>query len=222
MDRAFVARRQIPDPHRLGNLKTIKTTKMKNTRFGGIGLIVQLICLLCTQAFGATTFEQTRNGGIGDPPINPADWVNGNAGASNSHYVEGESIGYRLVLTGLSTGSHTAEIEWDIRSDSKNAIDYITHYQRINELVNPLRDLPGSFGPPNTFPIPPPPSSKLVGGIPQPTTSFNALPAAERLFTIYNGSITKLEYINNADGNLATGAAATRPVTSMDPPTIAA
>jgi hypothetical protein len=36
----------------------------------------------------------------------------------------------------------------------------------------------------------------------QPTTSFNALPAVDKKFRIYNGTISSLQYINNADGNL--------------------
>src|SRR6185369_16867330 len=78
--------------------------------------------------------DQVRNG-TAAAPIDPPDWVNGNAGASNAHYREGESIPYRLYLTGLSVGSHTVFIEWDTRHSSVNAIDYITFYDRISETV---------------------------------------------------------------------------------------
>src|SRR5512143_40630 len=42
----------------------------------------------------------------------PAEWVNGNLGASKSTYYEGNSIPYRLTFGGLDTGvSHTVTIE---------------------------------------------------------------------------------------------------------------
>jgi len=152
----------------------------------------------------SANLDQIRNGSFSSP-IDPPAWVNGNAGSSNAHYREGQSIAYRLRLDDLPLGTHTVEIEWDIRHSSTNAIDYITYYDRIAEAVNPLLGLTGTFASPNTFPIPTPPVSTTAGtvnGLPQPTTSFNNLPAAEKLFTIYNGTITNMVYINNADGNL--------------------
>ena len=174
---------------------------------GGLLFALCMLCLLSSRALGAAAgnIDQAQNGGVGSPPINPVDWINGNSNAQKSHYVEGESIPYRLVLTGLTAGTHVVDIEWDIRKSSKATIDYITSFQRINETVNPLKGLAGTFGAPSTFPIPPPPVSTTtgtVGGLPQPLTSFSGLPAAEKLFTIYNGTITSLAYVNNADGNL--------------------
>ena len=151
--------------------------------------------------------DQVRNGSF-DAPIDPPDWVNGNAGASNAHYFEGQSIPYRLKLTNISIGGHVAEIEWDIRHSGVNAIDYITHYDRIAETVLPCLGVAGcnplSF---TTFPIPAPSSvgSPMAG---QPTTSFNALPAGERVMTIYNGTITGLTYLS--EGNLNAAQSATR------------
>src|SRR6476659_8626637 len=87
--------------------------------------------------------DQVRNGGVGcDLTVpnscnDPADWVNGNAGASNAHYQEGQSIPYRLVMTDLPAGNHAVVIQWDVKHSSANAIDFITHYQRINESVQP-------------------------------------------------------------------------------------
>ncbi len=175
---------------------------------GGLLFALCMMCLLSARALAAPAgnLDQAQNGGVGSTPISPVDWINGNSNAQKSHYVEGESIPYRLVLTDLTVGSHVVDIEWDIRKSSKATIDYITSFQRINETVNPLRGLAGTFGAPSTFPIPPPPistTSGTPGGLPQPLTSFAGLPALEKLFTIYNGTITGIQYIENGSWSVA-------------------
>jgi len=91
----------------------------------------------------SANLDQVRNGGVGcadtvpNSCVDPADWVNGNAGASNAHYQEGQSIPYRLVMQNLPLGANTVVIEWDVKHSDRNAIDFITHYQRINESVQP-------------------------------------------------------------------------------------
>jgi hypothetical protein len=168
-----------------------------------------MLCLLAgARALGAPAgnLDQAQNGGVASPPISPVDWINGNSNAQKSHYVEGESIPYRLVLTDLAIGSHVVDIEWDIRKSSKATIDYVTSFQRINETVDPIKGLVGTFGTPATFPIPPPPVSTTTGtpgGQPQPLTSFSNLPAAEKLFTIYNGTITSLQYVEPGSWSVA-------------------
>src|SRR6185436_19602489 len=73
--------------------------------------------------------SQVRNGGVGcndtvpNSCDNPADWVNGNAGASNAHYQEGQSIPYRMVMQNLPLGSNSVVIEWDVKHSDANAID---------------------------------------------------------------------------------------------------
>jgi hypothetical protein len=147
--------------------------------------------------------DQGHNGGIGATPVSPIDWVNGNAHSGNSHFLEGQSIPYRFVLKDVTVGTHTVTIGWDIRDGGKSAIDYITHYQRISETVDPLDGLTGTFGDANLFPIPAPTATVMVnaysGNQPQPLYSFNQLPASERLMTIYNGNITSMVY--NPEGN---------------------
>jgi hypothetical protein len=138
--------------------------------------------------------------------VNPVQWVNGNLNDKQAHYLEGMSVPYRLVLTDLALGSHTVNIEWDTRDQGKAAIDYITHFQRLQphsqfvpahsaETVDPLLGLGLGSPPSSTFPIPAPSSSgSPVAG--QPTASFNALPAGERVMTIYNGAIMSMPYAN--------------------------
>jgi hypothetical protein len=171
----------------------------------------------------AANLDQIRNGSAASR-TDPADWVNGNAGASQAHYREGYSIAYRLVLTNLANGPHNVKIEWDIKNGGKNAIDYITYYNRINspnhfvvfghnpEVIDPTGAAPGSD------------SKDLVTGlttttpfqIPRPnntspttaTASFEALPLAERQMTVYNGTGVVMTY--DSEGSLAASNSSTR------------
>jgi hypothetical protein len=166
----------------------------------------------------AGNLDQVRNGSATNI-TDPVAWVNGNAGAQTAHYHEGQSIPYRLVLTNMPLGASSATIEWDIRHSSTEAIDYITSVYRvppagISEAIHVCGDsqyndvIPGCIedlsNPANSAtPIPTPPvSTTAASGKLQPITSFNALPADAKKFRIYNGTITGLTYINNADGNL--------------------
>ena len=153
----------------------------------------------------AANLDQGVNGGVTKPPLVPVDWVNGNANAQNSHFIEGQSIPYRMILTRLSIGSHVVEIEWDIRHSGRNAIDYITSFQRISETVNPLLGTEVS-GLPSLFNIPSPPvftTAGTVGGLSQPTSSYLLVQAAgQEKFAIYNGTVSDLQYVPNAQGNL--------------------
>src|SRR5687767_7937047 len=149
--------------------------------------------------------NQVRNGGVGcDQTVpnscdNPADWVNGNAGASNAHYQEGQSIPYRLVMKDLVLGNNSVVIEWDVKHSSANAIDIITHYQRINESIQPCgpsnhpEDIVAGCNPADftTFDIPAPTGvNSPIPGLPE--NAFNALPVAQRRMTMYNGTITSM------------------------------
>src|SRR6185295_15873901 len=122
-------------------------------------------------------------------------WVNGNAGSSNAHYAECNSVPYRMVITGLLPGTHTVDIGWDIKSGGSNAIDFITHYNRLQphgqfnhspEVVNPLKGLSGINAVPITYPIPAPLSNMVVmcTGLTEPLNGFNILPANEKLMTM--------------------------------------
>ena len=162
----------------------------------------------------AGNLDQIRNGSAASPD-DPANWVNGNAGPSNAHFAEGYSIPYRLHITGLSSGSHVAIIEWDTKHGNGHAIDYITHYSNLDnpagshqatfkhdaEIIDPTIGISG-LGAVSTFPILPPSSvgSERAG---QPTASFNALGATD--MTIYGGTITAMKYLieNNPDGSTA-------------------
>ena len=140
--------------------------------------------------------EQGQNGGVGLTPIDPIEWITGNANSGKAHYSEGQSIPYRVVLTGVSPGNHSLVVEWDIRKDNKSAIDFITSYQQIDEVVNPTAGLSGSFSSPSYFAIPTPQSNVLTPGLygdqMQPFYSFNQLPSAQRRMAAFNGTINNV------------------------------
>ena len=159
----------------------------------------------------SANLDQCRNGASDShqdctddgPGGNPDTWVNGNAGSENSHYVEGESIPYRMVLNDLPTGVPiTLTVGYDIRHSSKNAIDYLTYYDRTDVNVYPTNGVTGIIGGPGTFPIPAPSSAgSPVAG--QPTASFNSLSVGERVMSIWNGSISGIAYASQGSLSVA-------------------
>src|SRR5690242_11386284 len=74
----------------------------------------------------SANLDQARNG-TDASPISPVSWVNGNSNGSQSHFTEGMSVPYRCVFSNLTAGvQNIITIGYDIRSSSKNAIDYLT------------------------------------------------------------------------------------------------
>ena len=60
----------------------------------------------------SANLDQARNGGAGNP-FSPVQFSNGNAGSSNSHYLESMSVAYRVTLTDIAPGAHYLELEYD-------------------------------------------------------------------------------------------------------------
>ena len=166
------------------------------------------------------TLEQVRNGS-GAAPLTTGAWANGNLNASQAHYAEKWSIPYRLVISGLTVGSsNTAVIEWDIRQGGKSALDYITHYNNLDnplgshlstfghapETIDPKAGVAGpGLGEPQTFPIMPP-TSVNSPVLDQPTASFNSLINGNSqlgLMSIWKGTINSMIYGPQGDLNAA-------------------
>jgi hypothetical protein len=208
--------------------------RYKGTRLSVNSLIAVFIFIFfSTNAIGqAGDLSQIRNGS-GAAILNNQKqiigydscgvcWVNGNAGSSNAHYVEGMSIAYRSLLTGLEVGKcYEYEIGYDTYHGAM-AIDYLTHFQRLDphgpfghiaEVIKPLVMVSGNntynmtviTNGVKTFDIPQPAASGITSGVfdkngnsknvsAQAQTSFNALPAAQRKMTIYNGEIEAMTY----------------------------
>ncbi len=152
--------------------------------------------------------DQARNG-PGTAPVSPVDFQNGNLGGSQSHYIEGQSVPYRAVMEDMPTNVPiTVVIGFDIKHSSRHALDYLTYYDRLQphsyathstqetvDLFEGLTGFPMTF---TTFPIPGPATNNTpVPG--QPTNSFNALPASERVFTLYGGNISDAVYTQQGD-----------------------
>jgi HYR domain len=186
---------------------------MRTIRKFSTNLGLPAICALFFHAHGApaANLDQIRNGGA-DSPISPADWVNGNAGAQTAHYAEGFSIAYRCVMTELPLNTPiTLVLEYDIKHSDTHAIDFLTHYYRLEphdfdthetaEEIQPLRNVIGisTNNTRTTFTIPPP----STAGSPapgQPLASYNGISAGERLMTLFGGTINDIQYV--AQGSL--------------------
>jgi hypothetical protein len=200
---------------------TISTFK---TRVLGKGLLtsVGIMLVLSVTLIGATVvlaappavavnLDQCRNGGLAVPQTfvqctgtgsGSSGWVNGNAGASNAHYAEGESISYRARLTGLHNNDVvTLIMGYDVIHNGHDALDFLTdknRWQPPETTVGATPDLPcdgvsGCSGTPATIDITTPPtnihvdpSKTLANGCQstsgsaalQPTTAYNAVNGA--------------------------------------------
>ena len=200
----------------------VPTPGRRTRRFGHRALIFLQIALLAigmiapasvSAAPPAIDLEQCRNGAAADPN-DCADlggnegWVTGNVGEQQGHLAESLSIPYRAVMTDLPTDATviTLILGYDIKHSNTHAIDYLTHYDRLEphsifghtaEDVLPIdgTDAPSTF---TTFPIPVPDTTDAPAPG-QPATSFNALPADERVMTLFGGTITNVVYVSQGD-----------------------
>jgi len=89
----------------------------------------------------AIDLDQCRNGALANPQTSvqqcvttgsgSAGWVNGNAGASNAHFAEGESISYRARMSNLPADAQvTLTLGYDVIHNGHDAIDYLTDINR--------------------------------------------------------------------------------------------
>src|SRR5262245_2195353 len=144
--------------------------------------------------------------------LTPADWVNGNLGASKANYLEDMSIPYRMVMTGLSVGNHTITIEWDTTKSGKHALDYLTDYNEAwgglfpgdgtrapvltANAPNPTSGVSGLNGSSMNFAIPidpkVPPGQDQVSGTADDIPTSQILQGTHGNFTMYSGTITSV------------------------------
>ena len=130
--------------------------------------------------------EQCRNGTFASPQqCTGSAWQTGNAGASNSHYREGDSVPFRAKLINLSTsGSHTLVIGYDTIDSGKHAYDYLTSYNRTETTAAPCSGISPCAGG-SSFPIPADPA--LVFANASSTQVAGSI-------SIWNGTITGIAY----------------------------
>jgi hypothetical protein len=201
-------------------------------RVAGALLVPALVIGLSAAASAApsASIEQVRNGPPDASETPTPAWANGNAGASNSHYLESHSIAYRTIMDDLPTDGTVVEliIGYDVKSGGNYAIDYLTHFQRLlphvlfghsnPEVFDPLSGVTGVSSTVTTAPIPVVTQSILVdpdGADPepaalQPGTSMAGLLANERLMTLYGGALLDVSYVSEGSVALATRSSQTQ------------
>lgn len=174
--------------------------------FALVLLSAQGIFAQTARAAEAANIDQAQNGKASSPE-DPVKWVNGAVNEQKGHYVEGDSIPYRMVMTGLTPNvPNTLIVEFDVLkaqgTKKKFAIDYITSDDRIAETVDPCDGITPCSGP-NTFNIPAPAYSGAINGygFQDVTDSFNALVGDEgtQVAKIWNGSFTNVAYTLSPD-----------------------
>lgn len=152
--------------------------------------------------------DQCRNGTLASP--NPcvdsgggsSGWVNGNAGAQNSHWAEDQFIAYRARFSDLSTsGSHTVIMGYDIFQQTKHAIDYLGTFNATETTADPCSGVTGfacNVGSPDSTAAIPGDSSTVTNQI----NPNNGLPIVQKpgVFTMWGGTITSVAYVNPYGG----------------------
>jgi hypothetical protein len=181
-------------------------------------------------AASSASIQQVRNGPADAPSTPIPTWGTGNAGASNSHYLESHSIAYRAVLDGMPTDGTVIEmvVGYDVKRSGSYALDYLTHFQRLlphvlfghrePEVFDPLAGVTGVDATVSTAPIPivtrnvviDPDGSESEPAAPQPSTSMTALTPPEREMTLYGGTLIDVSYVTEADPSLATRSSETQ------------
>jgi hypothetical protein len=177
----------------------------------GLGLMLGIILPMSVLAAPPKiTLEQCRNGAADDPNDclqlgGGTGWQNGNSGASTAHFVEGHSIPYRAIITAGPTGTNTVQLGYDIKHSGANAIDFLTHFDRLlphaafghaAEAVDPTDGVSGLGGDIATCDIPLP--SNLVGT--DAAVTFAAIQAANKdQFTVYGASSCSVVQVEAGD-----------------------
>ncbi|MEO6462092.1 MAG: hypothetical protein ABIP29_03365, partial [Candidatus Eisenbacteria bacterium] len=171
----------------------------------------------------SASLEQVRNGAATATTTPTPTWGSGNAGASNSHYLESHSIAYRAVMDQLPTDGTVVEIvlAYNVKRSGSYALDYLTHYQRLlphvlfghrePEVFDPLAGVAGVGPTVTTAPIPlvtrnlviDPDGAESEPAAAQPVTNMSALPAAERAMTLFGGTLLDVTYVSEGDVGLS-------------------
>jgi uncharacterized repeat protein (TIGR01451 family) len=144
--------------------------------------------MLAKAANPAANIDQCRNGQI-TAPVQCIDnaWQNGNLGAENSHYREGDSVPFRAVLTDLDASAgntHTLVIQYDTIQSGKHAYDYLTSFDATETNADPVHDISGT-------------TAGNCAAIPVDLTNVFANPGSSQepgCIQIYNGTITSVVY----------------------------
>jgi uncharacterized repeat protein (TIGR01451 family) len=160
--------------------------------FGALALLVAG----SARAAQGIDLDQCANGTLASPVTclsSPTGWQNGDLNSQNSHLREGDSVPFRVILTGLEGTSHTLVIQYDTLASGKHAYDYLTRWNRTTG-GDPCSGVTGCSGAPSgtaTIPLDPLVGAGGFQGTP--------LPDSERYFAIWNGSITGVSLGGGSD-----------------------
>ncbi|MEX2612687.1 MAG: hypothetical protein WD380_03845 [Gaiellaceae bacterium] len=118
-------------------------------------LILSLLAVLLMSPSGpaaptspSIVLDQCRNGAFDDQNNcvqlagGQLGWVNGNAGKTNAHFIEGHSIPYRSVATNVpatpAPGFTEVVFAYNIKHSGENALDFLTYYDNLEPHLAPF------------------------------------------------------------------------------------
>ncbi len=194
---------------------------MSSSRLSSLAIALALGTVIAGSAVAApsASLEQVRNGQATATSTPIPGWTSGNAGASNSHYLESHSIAYRAILADLPTNGSVVELTlgYNVKRSGSYALDYLTQYQRLlphvlfghrdPEVFDPLDGISGVGPMVTTAPIPlvtrnvviDPDGAESEPAAAQPSTNMAALSAAERVMTLFGGTLLDVTYVSEGD-----------------------
>jgi hypothetical protein len=134
--------------------------------------------------------SQCRNGPLSAPEsCTGSNWVNGSLNGSQAHYIEGESVPYRISMAGLTVGpTHTITIEYDTTENGKHAIDYLTSFDRTEIDASPCDGIAGcdpAIHEHFTIPV----DENVTKGHDQIPGTADDIAQLPGVFTLFNGTI---------------------------------
>jgi hypothetical protein len=138
-----------------------------------------------------TDMDACQNGARNTPelPCAGGAWSNGNLNINNSQWIEGEFVPVRVKISSLAAGStgNTLTIDYDTTTSGKHTFDYLGTYDASTDAPNgpggndPCTGVSPCSTPTESDPIDSDPN--IPAFVPQP---------ADRVFTIWNGTITNV------------------------------
>jgi len=148
-------------------------------------------------------------------------WFFNDIVAAQSHYIEGDSVPHRVLVTDLceldmeklvcdaadATEIHEVAISYNIRDDFSYPYGFLTTFSRTQTLADPCEGPPSicASGVTHTFDIPTPEENVIINGESQPETYFDDFfTASEKKFTIFGEAggtveITDISYDDPGD-----------------------
>jgi hypothetical protein len=137
-------------------------------------------------------------------PNDPVKWVNGDLNETTNHYLEGQSVPYRVKIDRIPLGVPIKVIiEFDVRHNGHVSLDYLTSYDQSGphelkygsghvEAIDPRTSIIPTTVSPVYANLPSPGTKNSpLGYINQPEASFNVLQAAGKTkMALYNASFS--------------------------------